>query len=316
MEQQDKVVQNEVGELKKEELTQVEKLNQMRKVYRNADLAWKCITVLVIVLAFIFIYLVYMKLMFIEGPIRVILSIIFLIAIPFCLYILPMTLKMSTKFKAYNMEYKTNFLQEKIQKEFPKTDYTAKNRISIKEISECSMIKKARSANANDCISGIYKGIDFLRYDMELSYKKSRKVSDCVLIACNNKTDLDSEIQIVQKSFNIGKNAYEKPETYLEYVTGEESFDKKFAVYVQNQEEAASFINRELMKKLLKFSGGGPFAAYFDKKKVYLIIRRKKDSMEAPIYKAVKESVCRREAEKEVEVIKKWIQLLDDCVVS
>lgn len=315
MEQEEKVVQDEVAEPVPEVLTQVEKLNQMRKAYRNADLIWKCVTVLVIILAFVFIYLAYMKLMFADGALRVILSIVFLLAIPFCLYILPIILKMSSKFKAYNTEYKTNFLQEKIHKEFPKSDYKAKDRISIKEISECSMIKKARSANANDCIEGTYKGVDFLRYDMELSYKKSRKVSDCVLIACNNRTQLSSEIQIVQKNFSIGKNAYEKPDSYLEYVTGDEDFDKKFAVYVQNQEEAANFVDKELMKKLSKFSGGGPIAAFFDRKKVYLIVRRKKDSMEAPVYKAVKESACRREAEKETEVIKKWLQLLDDCVV-
>ena len=102
-----------------------------------------------------------MKLMFEDGPMRVILAIVFLVAIPFCLYVLPMILKMSSKFKNYNTEYKNNFLQEKIHKEFPKADYKAKERISIKEISECSMIKKARSASANDCIEGTYRGVDF-----------------------------------------------------------------------------------------------------------------------------------------------------------
>lgn len=307
---------NEVQETDQVELTQVQKLNQMRKAYRNADIIWKTVTVLVVILAFLFVYAAYMKFMFATGALRVVLAVIFLLAIPFCLYILPLILKMSSKFKAYNTEYKTNFLQEKIHEEFPKADYKDKDRISIKEISECSMIKKARSAHANDCIEGTYKGVDFLRYDMELSYKKSRKTSDCVLIACNNRTELNSEVQIVDKDFTIGKSAYEKPENYLDYVSGDADFDKKFAVYVQNPTEAADFIDKELMRKLSKFSGRGPIAAFFDKKKVYLIIRRKKDSMEAPVYKAVKESACRREAEKEAEVIKKWLELLDACVIK
>ncbi len=298
------------------ELSQIDKLNGMRKTYRKADIIWKCITTVVVILAFVYIYLAYMKLMFENGPLRVILAIVFLLAIPFCLYVLPMILKMSSKFKTYNAEYKNNFLQEKINKEFPKADYRAKERISIKEISECSMIKKARSANANDCIEGTYRGVDFLRYDMELSYKKRRKVSDCVLIACNNRTELHSEIQIVQKDFSIGKVAYEKPEAYSLYVSGNENFDKDFVVYAQNVEEAIKFVDKEFMRKLNKFSGGGPIAAFFDKKKVYLIIRRKKDSMEAPVYKAVKEATCRKEAEKEAEVIRKWIDLLHDCVVK
>lgn len=298
------------------ELSLVDKLNTMRKAYRNADIVWKCITTLVVILAFVYIYLAYMKLMFEDGPMRVILAIVFLVAIPFCLYVLPMILKMSSKFKNYNTEYKNNFLQEKIHKEFPKADYKAKERISIKEISECSMIKKARSASANDCIEGTYRGVDFLRYDMELSYKKRRKVSDCVLIACNNRTEIKSEIQIIQKNFSIGKVAYEKPEGYSEYVTGNERFDKEYAVYAQNIEEAVGFVDKELIRKLDKFSGGGPIAAFFDKKKVYLIIRRKKDSMEAPVYKAVKEATCRKEAEKEAEVIRNWVDLLHDCVVK
>ncbi len=298
------------------ELTQVEKLNELRKKYRNADLLWKVITITVIVLALVFIYTAYMKLVFNNGLLRVIMACVFLLAIPFCLYIFPLLLKMSSKFKAYNDEYKNVFLQEKIHAELPKADYKAKDRISIKEISECSMIRKARSANANDCIEGTYKDVDFLRYDMELSYKKSHKVSDCVLIACSNRTELDSEVQIIQRDFKIGKQTYEMAEGYQEYVTGDEKFNKEFVVYTENQETAASFVDKELMRKLSKFSGGGPIATFFDKKKVYLIIKRKKDAMEAPVYRTVRENACRKEAEKETEIIKQWVELLHDCVVK
>lgn len=315
MESEKAVAINEAETSEPEVLTQVEFLNKLRKKYRNTDIIWKIITVLVLTLAFIFIYMAYIGKMLGDGPARLVLSVVFVLSVPFCLYILPLILRMTAKYKAYNTEYKINFLQEKINKEFPKADYKAKDRISIKEISECSMIKKARSASANDCIEGTYKGVDFLRYDMELTYKKSREISDCVLIVCNNRTELNSEVQIVQKDFKIGKVIYEKPETYLEYATGNEDFDKKFNVYIQNETEAATFVDKELIKKISKFSGGGPIAAFFDRKKVYLIIRRKKDSMEAPVYKAVKESTCKRSAEKEAKVIKDWLQILDSCVV-
>lgn len=306
----------ETAEPEVEELTPIEKLNKMRKAFRNAGVLWKVITSVVVLMTFVYIYFAYIKMMFGDGLLRIILAIVFLVAIPFCLYILPMLLKMSTKFKAYNTEYKNNFLQEKIHEEFPKADYKSKDRISIKEISECSMIKKARSVNANDCIEGTYKGIDFLRYDMELSYKKGRQTSDCVLIVCNNRTEINSEIQIIDRDFRIGKSVYEKPEAYLEYPTQDEDFDRKFVVYIQNKEDANSFVDKELRKKLSKFAGGGPLAAFFDKKKVYLIVKRKKDAMEAPVYKKVRDSACRKEAEKEMNVIKKWVELLDDCVVK
>lgn len=313
---EEKNITTEMVEPVGKELSQIEKLNCMRKEFRNADMIWKSTTALVIVLAFVYIYFAYIKMAFGDGMLRIILAIILLVAIPFCLYILPMLLKMSTKFKAYNAEYKNNLLQEKIHHEFPKADYKSDDRISIKEISECSMIKRARSVNANDCIEGTYKGVDFLRYDMELSYKKGRQTSDCVLIVCNNRTQIDSEIQIIDKNFRIGKSVYEKPEGYSEYLSQDEVFDKEFSVYAQNVETAVDFVGKELRKKLLKFSAGGPIAAFFDKKKVYLIIRRKKDSMEAPVYKKVRDSACKREAEKEMDVIKKWVELLDDCVVK
>lgn len=298
------------------ELTQVEKLNNLRKTYRNADLLWKAITITVIISALVFIYLAYMKFVFDDGLLRIVPACFFLLAIPFCLYVLPLLLKMSSKYKAYYSEYKNVFLQEKIIGEFPKADYKANDRISIKEISECSMIRKARSANANDCIEGTYKGVDFLRYDMELSYKKRGKVSNCVLIACSNRTELDSEVQVVQRDFKIGNQQYEKPEAYQEFVSDDEKFNKEFVVYASNQETAKGFIDNELMRKLRKFSGGGPIAAFFDKKKVYLIIKRKKDAMEAPVYKTVRDNACRREAEKEIEVIRNWVELLHDCVVK
>ena len=80
--------------------------------------------------------------------------------------------------------------------------------------------------------------------------------------------------------------------------------------------EADKFLDKDMQKKLSKFSAGGHFAVFFDKKKVYLIVRRRKDSLEAPVYKAAKESSCRKEAEKEVAIIKKWIDLLNDCVMK
>jgi len=87
-------------------------------------------------------------------------------------------------------------------------------------------------------------------------------------------------------------------------------------MYVENREEADTVLNTDLQKKLSKFSAGGPFAVFFDKKKVYLVIRRKKDSLEAPVYKAAKESACRKEAEKEVAIIQKWIELLNKEIMK
>lgn len=298
------------------ELSLEETLNEKRKIYQKGDMLYKGVSALTILLAMGYSVAMIMGFLANWDVIRIIIGILLLVGMLFSLFVLPRILKLSKKYKEYAQEYKTLFLKPVIESEFPQAEYKENDKISTKDVSECSLLKKARSANANDCIAGNYAGVDFLRYDIGLSYGKSKKVSDCVLIVCNNRTVLSHEIQVIGSKFTIGKSTYERPENLLPYISGEESFDKKYKMYVENREEADKFLDKEMQKKLSKFSAGGPFAVFFDKKKVYLIVRRRKDSLEAPVYKAAKESSCRKEAEKEVAIIKKWIDLLNDCVMK
>ena len=71
-------------------------------------------------------------------------------------------------------------------------------------------------------------------------------------------------------------------------------------------------MKESLAAKIVKFKAGGPIALFFDKDEVSLIIRRNKDAMEAPVYKKVKKSAAVKEANEEVEIIKEWIDILED----
>lgn len=297
-------------------LTPEQKLNEKRKVCMKADLIYKIVSILVIALSLAYAVGLFMGFLYEQTAVRVTLGIVLLLGILFALFILPKILKISSKYNDYSMDYKNAYLKPVFEQEFPKAEYKETDKISTKEISECSLLKKARSANANDCVSGSYEGVDFTRCDVELSYGKSKSTSDCVLIACNSKTILKGEMQAINNKFSIGGSAYEKPEQLLPYISGDESFDKKFKLYVENREEADKVLSDSLRKKLSKFAAGGPIAVFFDKQKVYLVIRRNKDSMEAPVYKAAKESSCRKVAEREVVIIKKWIDLLNDEVMK
>lgn len=298
------------------ELTLEQQLNLKRKEYQKGDFIYKLVSTLLIIVSLAYSVGLFMGFLANWDVVRVVIGVVLLLGIFFSLFILPKMLKLSTKYKSYSFDYKTLFLKPVIESEFSQAEYKESDKISTKEVSECSLIKKARSAVANDCVSGNYGGVDFTRFDMELSYGKSKNVSDCVLIVCNNKTVLSHEIQLVGSKFSIGKNAYEKPEKLLPYITGDDGFDKKFKMYVENREDADKVLDKDMQKRLSKFSAGGPFAVFFDKKKVYLIIRRRKDSLEAPVYKAAKEATCRKEAEKEVAIIKKWIDLLNEGIVK
>ena len=49
----------ETAEPEVEELTPIEKLNKMRKAFRNADVLWKVITSVVVLMTFVYIYFAY-----------------------------------------------------------------------------------------------------------------------------------------------------------------------------------------------------------------------------------------------------------------
>lgn len=293
------------------EKTPLEKLNDKRKAYCKADLIYKASCTASVLLCIGYIVLLFTGFLKGENIPRIIIGVVLLVIVLACLYILPLILKRSSKYKTYSLEYKTAFLKPVFEGEFPNAVYKEADKISIKEISECSMLKKSRSATANDCIEGRYKGVDFLRYDVELSAGKKSSKSDCVVITCGNKTIIKGELQIVDAKFTVGRTAYEKPEDLFPYITGEESFDKHYKMYVESREEADKVLSKDFQKSLCKFSAGGPIAVFFDKQRVYLVIRRRKDSLEAPVYKAVKESTCRKEAGKEAQVIRDWLELLD-----
>jgi len=298
----------------KENITPEESVNALRIKYLQADLVWKLVSLLVFVATGVYVFLVVKKVINLALWGNSLIVLLLLTAIFVCVYMLPLFLKTGSKHKAYSSKYKEVFLKPTLEEAFSKGEYSEFEKISTRDLTRNSMIKKAKSAVANDCISGVYQKIPFLRYDLALRYGKKKAGSDCVMIVAQIKTHLKSEVQIIGNDFKIGGMDYEQPEAYCKILSSVEKFDSKFSVYAKDQEDGQKFLKQSFAEKIIKFKAGGPIALFFDRDEVSLIIRRNKDAMEAPVYRKVKKSQAVKEAGEEVEIIKEWIEVLEDCM--
>ncbi len=296
------------------ELTREERLNKMRKEFRKIESVWLIACTLSLIGTFVYLFFVYKMKLLAGSPLRFVFIVLLLALVFFCIYLLPVLLKKNKKYRAYSMAYKIAYVKPLLEETFGEGTYSESGKVVLKDITEFSMLRKAKSAVANDCVNGVYENVPFLRYDLTLRYDKKSATADCVLIATDIKTHLKDELQIVHDQFKIGGNEYEQPEGYCKVLSGKEGFDKKFSVYTKNQKEGEDFAKDLPFKDLEKLSHKTPIAVFFDRKKVYLVIKRDKDVMEAPIYRPVKEERCIKEAGEEVEIIKSWIGILKKCI--
>ncbi len=298
----------------KDSLSTEEQLNDLRKKYVAADNVWKIASVVVLFLALVYVVLIFMKLLDISFYVDAIVAVVLLALMFFCIYLLPHFLKTSSKQKEYFAKYKEAYLKTTLENAFKDGEYSDYEKVSARDLTKITVLKKAKGAVANDCIRGQYKKIPFSRYDLALRYGKKKASSECVLIITELKTKIKSEVQIVENSFIIGGIEYEQPETFCKILSKDEKFNEKFEVFAQDQDDGEKLLKDKLINKLKKLDVGGPVAIFCDKNEMCLIIKKKKDPMEAPIHTPVKEKKALKEAEKEVENIKIWIELIDDCL--
>lgn len=299
---------------KKNQKTTEEQLNALRKRYLAADNIWKVASLVVLLLACSYVLLIFNRVINATIYVDAIVALVFLSSLFFCIYLLPHLLKTSSKQKDYFTKYKEEYLKNTLEQEFKEGEYSDYEKVSSRDLTKITMLKKAKGAVANDCIKGTYKKIDFCRYDLALRYGKKKASSNCVLIITELKTKLKSEVQIVENSFKIGGMDYEMPEKFCKLLSSDNKFDEKFSVFAEDQDDGQKFLKDKFVGKLRKLDVGGPVAIFCDKDEICLIIKKRKDPMEAPIHTPVKEKKAKEDAYEEVDTIKAWIEILDDCL--
>lgn len=300
--------------MEKKELTTEQKLNAMRMKVFHVENIWITCCALSLIGTFVYLFLIYKKGILPGTPLRYILIPVCLLVVVFCIYMLPILLRKNRKYAAYSEEYKNAYVKPYMEKAFGEGSYRGNDKVSLREITDFSVLDKAKTAKANDCIRGSHSGIPFIRYDLTLGYDAKNATLPCVLIAIELKTGLENEVQLIHEDFKFSGKGYDQPEGYAKILSGMKSFDKEFAIYVKDQKEGETFIEKMAGKEISKKAKNFPPAIFFDKTKVYLLIRRDKDVMEAPVYHRVKEGRCIKEVELEVELIRTWIDLLKDSM--
>lgn len=291
-----------------------DQLNALRKKYLLTDNVWKISSVGVLLVALIYIFLEFSRVIDVDFYVNAIVAVIILAALFFCIYLLPHLLKSNSKQKEYFTKYKETYLKPTLEDAFSNGEYTDYEKVSSRDLTKITILKKAKGAVANDCIRGKYKNINFCRYDLALRYGKKKASSNCVLIITDIKTRLKSEVQIVENNFEVGGIEYEQPESFCKILSKDDKFDEKFSVYAKDQDDGEKFLRNSLVNKIRKFKVNGPFAIFCDKGEMCLIIKKKKDAMEAPIHTPVREKKAIKDAMEKVEIIKDWIEILEDCL--
>lgn len=290
-----------------------EELNGLRQKCLIHDFEWKLITLFLSALTVAYILgVLFHKLDFITFPLSMIIAAVLILLTLGSTYFLPRLFKTEKIYNEYSLKYKMTFLKPALESNFPDSQYFANDKVSVKEITELSMLRKAKYASANDVLRGTLNGINFERFDLALRIEKKSGISDCVIIHSNIRTHLDDNVQIISKKFNLAGDVLTQPEKYCSILSGNEDFDEKYTVYVKNQEDGKRILKSSFVKNLPKLKLGGPIAVFADAKKIYCISIRKKDVMEAPIYVKPKQEKCEKEANKEAGILKDWLDFLKD----
>lgn len=288
-----------------------EELNELRKKCLLRDTEWKVITLILSVVTVLYILgVLFYKLDFISYPLNMIIAALLILLTLGSIYFLPRLFKTERLYRAYSEKYKMTFLKPVLETDFPGSQYMTQDKVSVKEITELSMLRKAKYAHANDVLRGNVNGISFERFDLAMRLNKKSDVSDCVIINCNIKTHLDENVQVISNRFKMSGDALTQPEKYCKVLSGNEEFDKEYTVYAKNQKDGKDLLSSSFIKGLLDLKLGGPAAIFLDEKKIYCISLRKKDVMEAPIYSKPKQEKCEKEANKEARIVRNWMDFL------
>lgn len=300
--------------MENKEQTTEQRLNALRMKVCHVENIWIFCCALSLIGTFAYLFLIYKKGILPGTPLRYILIPVCLLVVVFCIYMLPILLRKSRKYAVYSEEYKNAYVKPYMEKAFGEGSYLGNDKVSLRDIADFSVLEKAKTAKANDCIRGSHRSVPFIRYDLTLGYDNKNSGLTCVLIAIELKTGLRNEVQLIHEDFKFTGKEYEQPEGYAKILSGKKSFDKEFAVYVKDQKEGEAFIERIAAKDISKKAKNFPPALFFDRSKAYILLRRDKDVMEPPVYHRVKEGKCIKEVELEVELIRTWIDIMKDCV--
>ena len=227
--------------------------------------------------------------------------------------IIVLTSKLSNK---YSSLYKREFVLKSLKSKFTDLFFRIDSGISINIIETIGMMYRGDIYRTEDYISGKYKDIKFEQSDINIesynsSEEKYRTAFKGRWMIFNFDRELKYKIQIFQKGFsNLNVKKIEK--LFKKVQVDSSSFNKKFNVYVQNENEKIYIILPFLMEKIEKISETSKCKVMFCfiDDKIHIVLDNNKDMFKpVSVFRKINEEEIIKEISAELDII---TQVIDE----
>lgn len=301
-----------------------EKLEEIREKYKAEELKIKkrvniASMIVGIIICAGFIYLFYLDRDVYELPLYLL---FFFISEVMCLiftYVIVSVFSHRTNIQMqYETAYKQFIVKRTLESFFTDLLYIPEKGID-KEVLKNSYIYTGDIYSSNDYVKGKYKNVLFEQSDVKIVEKREEKDSKG-----NTHTYYDTIFQGKWMIFDFNKNfkynlavvqdSIVYPKEVKKIKLENDDFNKKFAVYAGNEEEAFYILTPHMMERLLKLDedNKGRVSLLFKDNKLYIGLNNYTDSFEPPTYmKKIDEKVEIEKALKDIKSITQFVDELD-----
>lgn len=202
--------------------------------------------------------------------------------------------------KEYRKAYKDYIVIRGFEEIFTDIKYEPDEGMPRSIIEDTRMMHMGNVYRSNDYLSASYKGVAFQQADVLIQREYESTDSDGN--SCTNREtifrgrwmvfdfnkEFKSNVQVAQKGFrnNIVADFYQKDGSryYKKIQMESESFNKKFKVYAQSEQEAFYILTPSLMEKIERLGDNnkGKLLLCFINNRLHIGLYDNKDSFEAP----------------------------------
>lgn len=203
-----------------------------------------------------------------------------------------------TSYKKYTACFKENVVKAALEEVFDDVTFTPKSGIPYDVVYSTGMIQTGNRYSSNDLVAGEYKGVKFTQSDVcieEETVDSDGNTSTTTIFQGRWMTfDFNKEfrcdLQIVSRWFGASKRKgglFSRKENKLNKLEFEnETFNKEFKVYGQNQEEAFYLITPQIMESLLNLRTTlkAPIMLMFVGGVLHIAVNNNKDAFEAKLF--------------------------------
>ncbi|MEE3343026.1 MAG: DUF3137 domain-containing protein [Bacilli bacterium] len=206
--------------------------------------------------------------------------------------------------KEFNDNYKKTFILSSLMKSFDNLTYDFDRGLPMDVIASTELIDLADAYSSNDYVSGTYRNIRFEQADVII--EKRDEDDDYIKVFLGKWIIFDfgkkfySNIHIYKRSL---KNWWKGK--YKEIKLEDETFNKKYLVFAENEHDAFYVLTPHFMEKIDSVMSklDCEVSLGFVDNKLHIAINNYNDSFEYNVYKEINEEKIISEVSKDIKII-------------